>query len=224
MTELVITHGGVRRGRRPVLQANSVRVVLPGALAVAGVNGSGKSSLFMCLTGTLAGRAARILIDGRKPSLAYVPQDAALPGWLNAEQAARLYGLDFASLRDRMPRLYLDELGRQSCGRLSTGQRQALAIAIALGRDADLTLLDEPFSGLDFRRRAGVLELLRRRTRVPGRGLVLSSQSADDLREIGSHYLVLRGGVCVFNGSSAALTGEASDSSAVERRLLELLD
>ena len=219
---LEITHGPVLRGRRRVLEAGDVAVQLPGALAVVGINGSGKTSLFMQLADTLSSRgSASIRLDGRPASIAWVPQTPALPPWLRAEEAAAMYGLSFESLLRDMTALHLEELRGRRFGSMSLGQQQALAIAVALGRDADVTLLDEPFSALDFRRRRGALDLLRSR-RDRNRGILLSSQSAPDLIEICDRFLVLRDGRCVFDGASTELS-PADDAGAIESRLLELL-
>jgi ABC-2 type transport system ATP-binding protein len=191
----------------------------PGALAVVGINASGKSSLFMQLTDTLSSRgSAAVTLDGRRATLAYVPQVPALPGWLRSENIARMYGLRFDELVDRMPGLHLTEIAQLRASILSVGQRQAFAIALALGRDADVTLLDEPFSALDFRRRPGALELLRQQ-RDAGRAIVLSSQSASDLVALCNHFVVIRDGRYIFDGRRTELAG-GHDDRQVEERLL----
>jgi ABC-type multidrug transport system ATPase subunit len=204
VSELSIRHGTVWRGRRAVLDAASLKVAAPAAIAVVGINGSGKSSLFMQLAGTLRRGTAEIRNDGRPVSVALVPQTPALPGWLGVEQVARLYGSEFGPLTGRMPALHLDELAGRRASALSAGQRQVLSIALALARSADLTLLDEPFSALDFRRRLGVLELLRQRLEDGG-SIMLSSQSSADLVDLGEHFVVIRDGSYVFNGTRLEL-------------------
>lgn len=219
---LVIRHGPVRRGRREVLEAGHITIPAPAAVAVVGINGSGKSSLFMQLTDTLSARgSSTVNLGGRPASLAYVPQLPALPGWLSTDEVAEMYGVDFEHIVRRMPGLYLPEVAGQKTRTLSVGQRQALAIAIALAMDADVTLLDEPFTALDFRRRIGTLDLLRRH-RDAGRAIVLSSQSAGDLIELCEHFVVIRNGRYVFAGSRKQLTQDA-DERTVEQSLLRLL-
>jgi ABC-2 type transport system ATP-binding protein len=219
---LEIAHHAVRRGRRTVLEAGRITVDAPAALAVVGVNGSGKSSLFMQLTDTLSSRGrATIALGGRQPTTAYVPQVPGLPDWLDPEQTAELYGLRFGDLVHGMAGLHLAEIAGQRVSRLSTGQRQVLAIALALGREADVTLLDEPFSALDFRRRLGTLELLRQ-CRDAGRAIVMSSQSAADLTEVCDHFVVIRDGRYIFAGRGAELDG-GGDARRIEQRLLDLL-
>lgn len=225
MSRLRIRHGAVRRGRHIVLEAGEITAPLPSAVAVLGINGSGKSSLFMHLAGGLARRADRLIqIGDARPTLAYVPQAPALPAWLRAESVPHLYGLSFDDLTATMPRLHLHELAGRRVGTLSGGQRQVLAIAVALGRAARLTVLDEPFSALDFRRRAAVIALLREwRVHQPGSALLLSSQAAADVADVCDHYVVIRAGRYAFNGPRADLMG-AAPRGALEDRLLELVD
>lgn len=205
-----------------MLEPGRLCVERPAALAIVGINGSGKSSLFMQLTDSLLSRgAAAIMIDGRRASLAYVPQVPALPAWLRTDAIAAMFRLRFESLVERMPGLHLNELAGQKAGVLSTGQRQALSIAIALGRDADVTLLDEPFSALDFRRRIGTLDLLRRQ-RDAGRAIVLSSQAASDLIELCDRFAVIRDGHYVFDGTRQELAAGGDDRD-IEQRLLDFL-
>lgn len=220
---LDIEHGTVRRGTATVLERGRITAPAPAAVALIGINGSGKSSLFLHLIDALRGSrgGASISIGGRTASLAFVPQEPALPAWLDVRHVARLHDLDLDRLIERMPGLHLDELRRKRAGALSLGQRQAFAIALALGRNADLVLLDEPFSALDFRRRIGALDLLRQRV-AQGGSVLLSSQSASDLIGVCDTYVVIRDGRYIFAGSRIELEARAGDDG-IERELLRML-
>lgn len=227
---LHFSHPAIRRGRRTVLEAAAFSLPCPAALGVVGINGSGKSSLFMHIAGMLgtfarrpAGGALRLGDDGADagPSLAIVPQEPALPSWLHVERVSLLYGTTFDQLDAAMPSLFLQELRGRRAGALSTGQRQAFAVALALSRDAALTIFDEPFAALDFRRRIGVLDLLRQR-RAAGGSIMVSSQSAADLADLCDHFIVIREGRYAFCGPRADLAA-ADDPIALERSLLTLL-
>lgn len=224
MSRLRIRHGPVRRGRRGVLEAGAVDVPLPAVVAVVGVNGSGKSSLFMAVADVLRRRrGATVTVAGRAARLAWVPQTPALPDWLSVEDVARLYGLRFAHLQATMPGLHLEELAGERAALLSAGQRQVLCVAVALGLNAGVTLLDEPFSALDFRRRLGALSLLAdRRSEFPDRAILLSSQSSADLVGICDHFIVLRAGRYIFNGTGQELAARGGQSD-IEGCLLHLL-
>jgi ABC-2 type transport system ATP-binding protein len=220
---LRIRHECIRRGRRQVLEAAHFEVPLPASIGVVGINGSGKSSLFMALAGVLPTRRCAAVVSVRDvpADIAYVPQSPVFPQWLAVEAIARLYATDFAELQARLPSLYLQELAGQRAETLSSGQKQVLAVALALGRAAAVTLLDEPFSALDFRRRIGALQLLKEwRQDHPERGILVASQTAADLAGLCDHFLVLRDGRYAHRGP---IGQPGSSGDDVERHLLRLL-
>jgi ABC-type multidrug transport system ATPase subunit len=219
-----LRHGPVRRGHRAVLQAASVTVPAAGVIGVVGVNGAGKSTLFHALAGTLAGGAAAISGLDHDPgaAIAFAPQETALPDWLSVADVARLYGTTIDEVADRSPGLLIEELVRHQAHTLSAGQRQALSVALALAAQLPLTLLDEPFAPLDFRRRLGLVRLLRERRGEHAGGIVLlSSQSAADLLDTCDWILVLRDGCYVHSGAAASLTAGIADPAKARQRFEE---
>jgi putative ABC transport system ATP-binding protein len=156
------------------------------SVALVGPSGSGKSTLLALLAGLLTPSAGRLLVGRhdvakateaelaalRAGSVGVVLQGAArnLLPYLSAEQNVRfaqrgVTGPDRRTLPD--PREVLSLVGLTARGRarqrprdLSPGERQRLALAVALANNPGLLLADEPTSQLDSRGRDEVLAAL----------------------------------------------------------------
>jgi ATP-binding cassette, subfamily B, bacterial len=169
---------------QPVLREVSLEVRAGETLALVGPTGAGKSTLvsliprlFDPLEGsvrvdgcdlreaTLASVRARVSVVPQEPlllplsvaeNIAYGRPDAGLREVEEAAQAANA-----AEFIEKLPEGYQTVLAERGAT-LSWGQRQRLAIARALLRDAPILILDEPTSALDTQTEAAVLEALER--------------------------------------------------------------
>jgi ABC-type Mn2+/Zn2+ transport system ATPase subunit len=147
--------------------------------SLVGPNGAGKSTLLRCLDGILEPTHGRVLLDGQpltRPSarIAFVPQrsevdwkfpvsvlDVAIMG--RALRGSRFFPVPVADREDALSAL--QEVGMRrfahvQIGALSGGQQQRVFLARALLQDADVILLDEPFSGVDEPTQTLVLQIL----------------------------------------------------------------
>jgi ABC-type Mn2+/Zn2+ transport system ATPase subunit len=153
-------------------------------LALLGPNGGGKSTLLRLLLGELRVFGGELRLNARLGSVAQTERtrldypvsvlDVALMGSL-----ARLPWWRTPGRRERLQaaaaleRVDLADLARETYGVLSGGQRQRVLIARALVQDAELLLLDEPFSGLDASS-AGALETLIEDLADEGRAVIVA--------------------------------------------------
>jgi ABC-2 type transport system ATP-binding protein len=142
-----------------------------------GPNGSGKSTTIRMLCGLLVPTRGTVTVLGHvvprdaeivRRKLGYMTQRFSLWEDLtvreNLEFMCRVYGLDRATLReriaDRMRRYDLEGIASQRAGTLSGGQRQRLALGAATLHDPELLLLDEPTSAVDPQSRRDFWESL----------------------------------------------------------------
>lgn len=177
-----------------------------------GPNGAGKTTLLRLLLGYLrptSGRATVAGHDCERESLEVRSLTAYLPGEARLFRRMNGHGvLDFFSRlrpdcrRDRSAgiaaRLDLD-LDRQ-VARMSTGMRQKLALAVVLGTDCRLVILDEPTANLDPTARSEVLELVRE-ARSAGRTVVFSSHVLSEVESTCDDVAILRAGRLVHTQS-----------------------
>ena len=203
-------------------------------LGLLGDNGAGKSTIVRILSGLHRPDRGRVLVDGepvalrsvahaRALSVATVPQDLALVDQLSAHQNFALgrerthRGLPFLATRAMRAetRDALDALGVRVAdldapvGRLSGGQRQAIAVARAVASDARILLLDEPLAAMGAREGAMVLaaiERLRAQRRV---SMILIVHNY-------THVLQVCDRVCLLQNGRIALDRPVADTSLDE--------
>ena len=200
-----------RFGTRAVLDSIDLRVPRGQVIGLLGLNGSGKSTLIKCLLGllkadegsaTVLGTDAWQLADREKARIGYVPQEATLYPWLTVRQTVAYV----SSFYSRWDRAWGEELLRrwdlplgQRVGPLSVGQKQKLALVLALGHRPELLILDEPVASLDPVARRWFLETVLE-TAADGAGTVLfSTHITSDLERVASHVALLREGKVMFH-------------------------
>lgn len=197
--------------------------IAPGQfVAILGPNGSGKSTLLKTIFGLTDRGAGAITLDNQpltglpteaiqQQGIAYVPQRqnvfAALTVRENLQLAARsLKAADAIQLLDELFTLFpiLDKRQAQRAGKLSGGERQLLAIAIAWLARPQLMLLDEPSAGLAPLVVTEVFKTLKVLNQQ-GIGLGVVEQNARSVLKFCDHAYVLREGQVVFHGAAADL-------------------
>ena len=170
---------GVHFAERSALNDINLDFLPRQTTSLVGPNGAGKSTLLKCLDGILAPTHGEVFLDGKpvlrpSPRVAYVPQrsdvdwrfpisvlDVALMG--RALRASRFLPVPDRDREDALAALSEVRMRRFApvqIGALSGGQQQRVIIARALLQEADVFLLDEPFTGVDAPTQALVLRVL----------------------------------------------------------------
>jgi len=151
-----------------IVKGADLRVAPGEIVALIGPNGAGKSTLLKLVAGLLRPSGGTVLFKGRdiaglaapdisRRGLSFVPQERNVFGTMTIAENLEMGGyIDGARARQRIAELYerfpmLGEKRRAAARTLSGGQRQILAMAIALMNAPDLLLLDEPTAGLSPR-------------------------------------------------------------------------
>lgn len=204
---IIETEGLTKRFGRTVALDGVTTVVPRGSVVgLIGRNGSGKTTLLRLAAGLLVADAGRCLTlgvpsEGLGPAelvrLGVVHQhDPLLPfmkvGKLIDYVASFYPGWDRELEHAAMELLELERGPR--VGALSPGNRQRLALVLALGHRPELLLLDEPLSDLDPMARSQVMALLLSRFVEDGTTMVISSHLLADLEPVVERILCLHEG------------------------------
>ena len=183
-------------------------------VAVMGRNGAGKTTLLSHLVGLRRPSAGRVLVAGEAPHGVPGRRLARLAGLVPQDPGRLLYGDTVAAecrQADREGELpagttaaVLDGIAPGlPCDRhpsdLSEGQRLALALAVVLGGEPPLVLLDEPTRGLDYAAKARLVPVLRELA-ARGHAVVLSTHDVELAAEAADRTVVLADGEVVADG------------------------
>jgi zinc/manganese transport system ATP-binding protein len=161
--------------RHPAVHHLSGEIASGSLTAIVGPNGAGKSTLLKGIAGALTPLEGSVSV-ARGKRLAYLPQSAdldrsfpihvydlvAMGLWNAAGIFGRIGFGSKAKVDEAIAAVGLTGFERRPIGTLSGGQMQRVLFARLLLQDADVILLDEPFTAIDARTTADLLALVQR--------------------------------------------------------------
>jgi ABC-2 type transport system ATP-binding protein len=210
----------VRYGAKTAVDRVSLVVPRGSILALLGNNGAGKTSLLQVCEGFRRpdDGTARVLgldpvgdHDALMPRLGIMLQSGGVYPWATAGEILELFAgfaarpLDTGMLVER---LGLRKVVGTRFRRLSGGEQQRLALALALVGRPELVFLDEPTAGMDTEARHMTWRLIAE-LRADGVSVLLTTHLLDEAERLADHVVIMNSGVVAATGTPAELTAAA---------------
>jgi branched-chain amino acid transport system ATP-binding protein len=211
-------------GQIHALKGIDINVEKGEVVTLVGSNGAGKSTTLRTISGMVAPRMGKIILEG-KDITGMKPHDIAALGVGHVPEGRRIFPLltvrenieigawnvkSMAIINQRMEEMFnlfprLRERVNQKGGTLSGGEQQMLAIARALMSDPHILLLDEPSMGLAPVLVEGIFDIITRVNREQGKTILLVEQNALMALEVAQHGYVLQSGSIALSDSAESL-------------------
>jgi branched-chain amino acid transport system ATP-binding protein/neutral amino acid transport system ATP-binding protein len=208
-----------------VLKGVGLTVAERELVVLIGPNGAGKSTLLKSIAGFLKPREGAITFEGKpigglrpreitRQGIAFVPQEANVFPSLSVEANLEIGGyVDRRATKERIQANFarfpiLAERRAQEARTLSGGQRQILAVAMALMAAPRLMLLDEPSAGLSPAASAELFDLIKA-LHHEGMTVIMVEQNALDALAIADRGYLLVDGSNARDGAAGALAADA---------------
>lgn len=211
-------------GKDTVLRDLNLHVPRGSIFAFLGPNGAGKTTTIKILMGLVNPTFGRVEVLGcdlrhsaakARSRIGYVPEEPALYDYMTVEET-HAFCRSFYSRWDagRVSKV-LRSLGlspRQRAGHLSTGQKSALALALALGPRPELLILDEPTAGLDPVKRREYYSLMVDEVAGTGTTVLLATHLLGDAERLADR-------VAFINRGELVLTRDMDELKITEKRV-----
>ncbi|WP_395020819.1 choline ABC transporter ATP-binding protein [Dongia sp.] len=195
-------------------------------LVLMGLSGSGKSSLLRCVNGLNKVTRGKVIVnDGkrevdvascdaetlrqvRRNNISMVFQQFGLMPWLTVHENVG-FGLDVRGMSkadrdkvvdEKIALVRLDKFADKFPHELSGGMQQRVGLARAFATEADILLMDEPFSALDPLIREHLQDELMELQRRLHKTIVFVSHDLDEALKIGSRIAIMEAGRVVQFG------------------------
>ncbi len=196
-------------------------------VAVIGPNGAGKTTLFNLITGQLKADRGKIFFKGEEIG-EYPPYQICRKGIARSFQIANIFPrltvfgnvqvavfshqgrssnpvLPARNVARKETRSILESVGlldqeKNMAGSLSHGDQKILEIAIALGNDPELMILDEPTAGMSPEETFATIELIKRLALLRGLTILFCEHNMDIVFSIAQSIMVMRQGRTIIQG------------------------
>lgn len=169
-------------GEKIVLDGLNLSIKKNEVFGLLGKNGAGKTTTLECIEGLRKVDQGSIEVNG---SLGVQLQSSSIPPLLKVEEIVTLFAKWNKVNPDNqlLDIMSLTSLRKSFYGLLSTGQKRRVHLALALMKNPDILILDEPTAGLDIEGKLEIYELIQQLKR-DGKTIVLSTHDLSEVEQL----------------------------------------
>jgi ABC-2 type transport system ATP-binding protein len=217
--QLTKSYGDVRAVQGIDLEVQSGQI-----FAMLGPNGAGKSTTVEILEGLRLRDGGDVSVLGIDPSrnanqlksrIGVVLQQTAFPNKIRVREVIELYGRLYNSnpnTKELLEKFALVEKANSFYSDLSGGQKQKLALILAMINDPPIIFLDEPTTGVDAHSRRAIHDWLRQ-LRSEGRTVFLTTHYIHEAEQLADRIAIVARGKVIREGTMEEIgEGLAVDS------------
>jgi len=220
MTPVVATRNLTRQYRdSTALDDVSVDIESGSITGLLGRNGAGKSTLMRLITAQEFATSGSVTVFGANPvenaevlrRMVFVREDQLFPDF-SVKHAIKAASFFFPNWDDEFARTLLRDFDlpeKRRIKKLSRGMRSALSIVIGLSARTELTLLDEPYAGLDAVARQLFYDRLLDDYASNPRTILLSTHLIDEIADLLEHVVLVDNGQLILDSPAEDARGSA---------------
>ncbi|AFI27538.1 MULTISPECIES: ABC transporter ATP-binding protein [unclassified Bacillus (in: firmicutes)] len=201
--EIKLEHVSKKYGRHTAVDDVSFTLSSGRIYGLIGPNGSGKSTTLKMMAGLLFPTSGFVKVDGKQATRDMVRQTAYLTELdmfypdFTVKDMVNFYQSQFPDFQTEQAYRLLKEMQldpEKKIKKLSKGNRGRLKIVLALARQADVILLDEPFSGLDPMMRDSIVNSLVSYIDFEQQIVVIATHEIDEIETLLDEVIILANG------------------------------
>lgn len=178
-----------------------------------GPNGSGKTTLMKVIAGLHKQTSGEVLINNipashkTKANLSYMPTDDFLYDSFKVKQILKFYSDMYADFNYENALNILGDIGIDTefrVSKLSSGLKGKLKVTLALSRNTDIYMLDEPLNGVDVLSRDTIIDLIVK-SYNDSKTFIISSHLVNEIEKIFDYVIFLKDGFVELTGDAENL-------------------
>lgn len=217
------------------LQDVSFSANLGEVTGIIGANGAGKTTSMLIITRYLVPQSGDVFLDGRSIRqwrnedfpVSYIPDEPVFYEELTLLEhlhfVKALYPKNMQDIEDLIERFEFSDHINKVPSLLSKGNRQKLMIALALLREYQILIADEPFTGLDPNQIHHFKNILSEQRKM-GKAVLLSTHLLDIIDNLCDRYVILHKGRVLAAGTKEDIKAafDIAEAASLEAIYLDI--